>query len=60
MQKRAVRLMPVLTILSQFFMFLVAGLLGVAIATPLTAVGLVLIKRLYLHEKIEHHEGFGT
>jgi|GEM_PF-5842324 len=52
--------MPVLTILSQFFMFLVAGLLGVAIATPLTAVGLVLIKRLYLHEKIEHHEGFGT
>ena len=59
-QRRAVRLMPVLTILSQFFMFLVAGLLGVAIATPLTATGLVLIKRLYLHEKIEHHAGFGT
>lgn len=59
-QKRAVRLMPVVTILAQFLMWLLAGLLGVAIATPLAAVGLVLIKRLYLHESIHHREGFGA
>ncbi|MEO6828966.1 MAG: AI-2E family transporter [Acidobacteriaceae bacterium] len=59
-QRRAVRLMPVLTILAQFFMWLVAGVLGVAIAAPLAAVGLVLVKRLYLHESVQHREGFGA
>lgn len=53
-QKRAVRLLPIVTILAQFLMWILTGLLGVAIATPLAATGLVLIKRLYLHEKIEH------
>lgn len=53
-QKRAVLLPPVLTILSQFFLWEVSGLLGVALATPLAAAGLVLIKTLYLHEEVEH------
>lgn len=47
-QRRAVRLPPVLTILAQFFMWSFAGILGVAIAAPLTATGMVLTKELYL------------
>lgn len=47
-QKRAVRLPPVLTILAQFFMWSFAGILGVAIAAPLTAAGMVLTRELYL------------
>lgn len=50
-QKRAVRLPPVLTILAQFFMWSFAGILGVAIAAPLTAAGLVLTKELYLNPR---------
>ncbi len=53
-QKRAVRLLPILTILSQFLMWILTGVLGVAIATPMTAAGLVLVKMLYLKEGIEH------
>ena len=53
-QKRAVRLLPILTILAQFLMWILTGALGVAIATPLAAAGLVLVKMLYLHEEIEH------
>jgi predicted PurR-regulated permease PerM len=53
-QRRAVRLPPVLTILAQLFMWIVAGFLGVALATPLAAVGLVLVRMLYLNEHIEH------
>lgn len=49
-QKRAVLLPPVLTILSQLFMWKVAGLLGVALATPIAAALLVVVKTLYLHE----------
>ncbi len=59
-QKRAVRLLPIATILAQFLMWILTGLLGVAIATPLAAATWVLIKRLYLHEKIRHQEGFGA
>lgn len=55
-QKRAVLLPPVLTILSQLFMWKVSGLLGVALATPLAAAALVLVKVLYLHEEVEHKE----
>lgn len=59
-QKRAVRLLPIVTILAQFLMWILTGLLGVAIATPLTAAIWVVIKRLYLHEPIRHHAGFGA
>lgn len=48
-QKRAVRLPPVLTILSQFLMWNVAGVLGVALAAPLTTAVLAFTKEAYLH-----------
>jgi predicted PurR-regulated permease PerM len=47
-QRHAVRLPPALTLLSQLFMWKVAGLLGVIIATPLAAIGLVVVQKLYL------------
>ena len=53
-QKRAVRLPPIMTILAQLLMWIITGLLGVALATPLAAVGLVVVKILYLHEDVEH------
>lgn len=52
-QKRAVMLPPVLTILAQLFMWQAAGALGVILATPLAAALLVLVKTLYLHEEVE-------
>lgn len=52
-QKKAVLLPPVMTILSQLFMWKVAGLLGVALATPIAAASLVLVKTLYLHEEVK-------
>lgn len=47
-QRYAVRLPPALTLLSQLFMWKVAGLLGVLVTTPLAAVSLVVIQRLYM------------
>jgi predicted PurR-regulated permease PerM len=46
-QRRAVRLPPVLTVLAEFCLWSFAGILGVAIAAPLTAVGLTVIKSYY-------------
>lgn len=48
-QRRAVRLPPVLTILAQYFMWSVAGILGLALAAPLAGAGVVLVKELFLH-----------
>lgn len=48
-QKRAVRLPPALTLLSQFLMWNIAGVLGVAMAAPLTSTVLALVKESYLH-----------
>jgi predicted PurR-regulated permease PerM len=50
MQRRAIRLPPALTIMSQVFMFSITGILGVAVATPLAATAIVMVKELYLHE----------
>jgi predicted PurR-regulated permease PerM len=52
-QKRAVLLPPIITILSQLFMWKVAGLLGVGLATPIAAALLVVVKTLYLHDEAE-------
>lgn len=52
-QKRAVRLPPVVTILVQYFFWQVAGILGLAMAAPLASVGIVLVKELYLHVPAE-------
>lgn len=45
-QRRAVRLPPVLTVLAQYCLWSFAGVLGVAVAAPLAAAGLVLVKEL--------------
>lgn len=47
-QRKAVHLPPVLTVLAQFFMWSFAGILGVAVAAPLTAACMVLTSELYL------------
>lgn len=52
-QRRAIRLPPAVTIMSQVFMFSITGILGVAVATPLVATVIVIVKELYLHEKPE-------
>ncbi len=59
-QKRAVRLPPIMTILAQLLMWMITGLLGVALATPLAAVGLVIVKMLYLHEHVSTGKGFDS
>lgn len=56
-QKRVVLLPPVLTILAQLFMWKVSGLLGVALATPIAAAVLALVRILYLREEIKHQTG---
>jgi len=55
-QKRAVHVAPALSILGQVLMGLLLGFLGLALATPMTAAFLVLVRILYLHEKPQHHE----
>ena len=52
-QKRAVYLPPALTIVTEVLMGLLLGFLGFALATPLTAAALVLVRMLYLHEAPE-------
>lgn len=56
-QKKMVLLPPALTISVQVLLGVLVGALGVALAAPLTAVGLVLVKMLYvedvLHEPAE-------
>ncbi len=49
-QKKAVFLPPALTILAQVLMASLLGFLGLALATPMAAAGLVLVRMLYLHE----------
>lgn len=48
-QRKAVRLPPVLTILAQYFMWSVGGILGLALAAPLAGAGIVLVKEVFLH-----------
>ncbi len=49
-QRRAVRLPPALTISVQVLLGYLAGGFGLMVATPLTAVGIVLVKRLYIED----------
>jgi predicted PurR-regulated permease PerM len=49
-QRQAVRLPPVLTILGQVLLGVLAGGLGLLPATPLTAVALVMTKMLYVED----------
>lgn len=50
MQRRAVSLPPALTLSAQILGGLFFGLLGVAMATPLAAAGIVLVRRLYVED----------
>jgi predicted PurR-regulated permease PerM len=54
-ERKTVALPPALTIAMQVFMGLAFGLLGVALATPLTAVATVLIAMLYVQDLLEDH-----
>jgi predicted PurR-regulated permease PerM len=55
-----VELLPLLTVLSQVLMLILAGPLGVAIATPLAAAVLALIKVVYLKQDIRHEQHLGN
>lgn len=48
--KKTVYLPPALVVLTQLTLALAAGLLGVALATPLIAAGVVLVKMLYVDD----------
>lgn len=52
-QQRAVRLPPVVTVLAQFLLWNLGGIIGVAIAAPLATVAIVLIKLLWLKIPVE-------
>lgn len=58
-QRRAVHLPPVITILAQFLMWTIAGLLGVVIATPLAAACLTLLNFFYYYGKRSPPDQFG-
>lgn len=49
-QKRAVQLPPALLISSQIVLAVLFGFVGVLVATPLVAVGIVLVRRVYIDD----------
>jgi predicted PurR-regulated permease PerM len=49
-QERTVSLPPALTIVAQLFFGVLAGSLGLLLATPLAAAAVVLVRRLYLED----------
>lgn len=53
-QRRAVELPPVIALLSIVACGLVFGVLGVIFATPMAVVVMVLVKRLYIEDTLEH------
>ncbi len=55
-QQRTVSLPPALTILAQLLFGILAGTLGLLLATPLAAAALVFVKRLYLEDVLGDRE----
>jgi predicted PurR-regulated permease PerM len=55
-EQRSVRLAPALTIAAQIILGVLTGAVGVVLATPLTAVVVVLVRRLYVEDTLEHRE----
>lgn len=51
-QKRAARLAPALTLGAQAILGSIVGILGVALATPAAAAGLVLVRSVYLQDTL--------
>jgi predicted PurR-regulated permease PerM len=57
-QQRTISLAPALTIAMQLILGVLAGILGLALATPLTAAGLVLVREIYVRDIIERPHEF--
>lgn len=55
-QRRAVDLPEVVTIMAQVVLGLLGGVLGLLLATPMAAAGLVLVRRLYLEDVLGDRE----
>jgi predicted PurR-regulated permease PerM len=53
-EQRSVALAPALTIGAQVILGVLTGAVGVVLATPLTAVVVVLVRRLYVEDALEH------
>jgi predicted PurR-regulated permease PerM len=51
-QKRAARLAPALTLGAQALLGSIVGILGVALATPVAAAGLVLVRCAYVEDTL--------
>lgn len=49
-EERAVKLPPVLTLTAQVLLAVLVGGIGVALAAPLTAAGMVLVRRVYVED----------
>ena len=52
-QRRAVQLPPALTILSQTVLGTLFGIMGLILATPLTAAGMVVVRMVYVESVLE-------
>jgi len=50
--EKTVSLPPALTVVSQILMASLMGMLGVLLATPLLAVGMVLVQMLYVEDTL--------
>jgi predicted PurR-regulated permease PerM len=63
-ERRSVELPPVLTITAQLLLGSAFGLIGVMLATPLTAAAMILVKMLYvedvLGDRVMHDDGAGN
>lgn len=55
-QRRAVWLPPAVSILSIAFLGLITGILGMIVAAPLAVIGLVLVKMLYIEDRLGDHD----
>ena len=59
-ERKAVQLPPALTATAQILLGLSAGILGIALAAPLTATTIVLVKELYVRDYLgDHTVGIG-
>jgi len=56
-QRRTVHLAPVLTILSQTVLGTLFGFMGLILATPLTAAGIVLVRMVYVEDVLGNRQG---
>lgn len=55
-EKKTVSLPPALTLFSQLLAALFFGFIGVLLASPMTAVAMVLVKKLYIEDILENSE----